>query len=193
MNPIFKILYAFLPLAAATQLFAQVASPTLPEQGAKGEQSAWQRWHHNLFERLDLTDDQKEKVKQIRDADRENLATAWAEVKIASESLKAALLANPENTADVQAKAAELAKALSTSTAQTALHLAKINQVLKPEQRVTFTEAIENQMRRWHRPGFEQRGRPWRERGRRWKGNQSPEQRPAPPQESPTPENQSNP
>jgi len=187
-----KFLCSFLALASAAQLFAQMASPTPPEQGAIGEQWAWQRWH-NLFQRLELTADQKEKIKQIRDADRENLATAWAEVKIAGESLKAALLANPENTGDVQAKAAELAKALSTSTAETAQHLAKINQALKPAQRVMFTEAIENQMRRWHRPGFEQGGRPWRERGPQRKENQSSEQRPVPPQESPTPESQSNP
>ena len=188
-----QILFAFLALTLATQLFAQTVSPTPSEQGSTGVQSAEERWHDKLFERLDLAADQKERINQIREADRENLREAWARVKIAGESLKAALLANPENTADVQAKATDLANALSTSTTQTALHLAKINQVLKPAQRVMLTEAIENLMRNWHRPGFEERGGPWRERGPWRRENQSPEQHPALPQESPTPGGQSNP
>jgi Spy/CpxP family protein refolding chaperone len=121
-----KILFTFLALTSATQLFAQTASPTPSEQESTGVQSAEERWHDKLFERLDLAADQKERINQIREADRENLREAWARVKIAGESLKAALLANPENTADVQAKATDLANTVSTSTTQTALHLAKI-------------------------------------------------------------------
>lgn len=188
-----KLLSTFLALASATQLFAQAASPSPPEKRSMGEQSAWERWHNKLFERLELTADQKEKIKQIREADRDNLRTDWAQVKIAGESLKAALLANSENTGEVQAKAIDLANAFSTSTAQTALHLAKISQVLKPAQRVMFVEAIENLMRRSHRPGFEERGGPWRERAPWRREHQLPEQKPGPPQESPTPEGRSNP
>ena len=52
-----------------------------------------------------LTDDEKAKLKQIRDADQDSLRSAWAQVRIARESLDAALLANPENIADIQTKA----------------------------------------------------------------------------------------
>ena len=79
-----------------------------------------------FWDRLNLAEDQK-KLQQIREADRESLTAAWAQVAIAKESLKAALLANPKNVADIQTKATDLANALSTGSVQLALHLAKIN------------------------------------------------------------------
>jgi len=70
-------------------------------------------------------------------------------LKIARESLKAALLANPENVVDIQTKATNLANALSTSSVQTALHYAKISQVLTPAQRVELEEAISRGTHNW--------------------------------------------
>jgi Spy/CpxP family protein refolding chaperone len=124
-----------------------------------------------------LTDAQKEKLKQIREADRETLRSARAQVKIAKEVLKAALLANPENVADIQTKATNLANALSTSSVQTALHYAKISEVLTPAQRVEVEEAMEHRLRNWrNRFGGRQEG-------------PSREQRPGPGEdESPEPE-----
>jgi Spy/CpxP family protein refolding chaperone len=135
-----------------------------------------------FWDRLNLAEDQKEKLQQIREADRDSLTSAWAQVAIARESLKAALLANPENVADIQTKATGLANALSTSSVQLALHLAKVSQVLTPAQRVELEEA-------WSR-----RTRDWRQRLRgpmedflkdQWpsqRKDQSPEQTPAAPQ-----------
>ena len=104
-----------------------------------------------IWDRLNLTDEQKEKLKQIREADRENLRSVWAQVKIARELLRAALLANPENVADIQTKATNLANALSTSSVQTALHYAKISEVLTPAQRVEAAEALEQRMPNWRK------------------------------------------
>jgi hypothetical protein len=78
-----------------------------------------------------------------------NLTAAWAQVAIAKESLKAALLANPENVADIQTKATDLANALSTGSVQMALHLAKISQVLTPAQRVQLEGAWSRRMHDW--------------------------------------------
>lgn len=88
-----------------------------------------------------MTDDEKAKRKQIRDADQDGLRSVWAQVRIARESLDAALLANPENIADIQTKAPDLANALSTTAVQMVLHRAKINAVLTPAQRVDFFNA----------------------------------------------------
>jgi len=63
--------------------------------------------------------------------------------------LKAALLANPENVADIQTKATDLANALSTGSVQMALHLAKISQVLTPAQRVQLEGAWSRRMHDW--------------------------------------------
>jgi Spy/CpxP family protein refolding chaperone len=140
---------------------------------------------HRFWERLHLTDDQKAKLHQIREADQDSLRSAWAQVAIARESLKAALLANPENIADIQAKATNLANALSTSAVQMALHRAKINQVLTPVQRVALEEARHHRMRHWerHGRGAERGGGPWEERHRWQRQNQSPQETPATPEE----------
>ena len=179
-----KITMTLLALAYATRLFAQAADPSPTDQGKTGTQPRQKSIQERFWDRLDLTDAQKEKLKQIREADRDSLRSARAQVKIARESLKAALLANPENTADIQAKATNLANVLSTSSVQMALHRAKINQVLTPVQRVALDEAREYRMRRWNRRGSDAERGPWEERRPWQRQNQSPQQPPSAPQDS---------
>jgi Spy/CpxP family protein refolding chaperone len=144
-----KIATVFLTLVSVTSLFAQTADPSPTDQGKPGSPPIHRPMKNWFWDRLNLAEDQKEKLQQIRAADRESLTSAWAQVAIARESLKAALLANPENVADIQTKATDLANALSTSSVQMALHLAKINQVLTPAQRVELAEARSRRMRNW--------------------------------------------
>jgi Spy/CpxP family protein refolding chaperone len=146
-----KIAIALLLLVSATSLFAQTADPSSTDQGKPGTSSAEKPRKQCFWDRLNLTDDQKDKLKQIREADRESLRSARAQVKIARELLKAALLANPENIADIQTKATNLANALSTSSVQTALHYAKISEVLTPAQRVEAEEALEHRFHNWRK------------------------------------------
>jgi Spy/CpxP family protein refolding chaperone len=159
-----KIAIILLSLVSATSLFAQAATPSPTDQGKAETPAARRPAKQGIWDRLNLTDDQRAKLKQIREADRESLRSARAQVKIAKELLKAALLANPENVADIQTKATNLANALSASSAQTALHYAKVSAVLTPAQRVELAEALEHRLRDWHRrPGGGPQG-PWRER-----------------------------
>jgi Spy/CpxP family protein refolding chaperone len=146
-----KIAITLLLLVSATSLFAQAAGPSSTDQGRPGTSSAEKPRKQCFWDRLNLTDDQKDKLKQIREADRESLRSARAQVKIARELLKAALLANPENIADIQTKATNLANALSTSSVQTALHYAKISEVLTPAQRVEAEEALEHRFHNWRK------------------------------------------
>jgi Spy/CpxP family protein refolding chaperone len=181
-----KIAITLLALAYATRLFAQAADPSPTDQGKTGAPPVQKSMQHRFWERLQLTDDQKAKLQQIREADRDSLRSARAQVRIAGESLKAALLANPENIADIQTKATNLANALSTSTVQMAMHRAKIYQLLTPVQRVALDEARRH-MRRWHRPGGGAERDPW-QRWRPWqRQNQSPQQTPAAPQDGQAP------
>ncbi len=144
-----KIATIFLTLVSATSLFAQTAEPSPAVQDKPGTAPTQRPRKEWFWNRLNLAEDQKEKLKQIRETDRESLSSARAQVAIARESLKAALLANPENVADIQSKATDLANALSTSSVQMALHQAKINQVLTPAQRVELEEARSRRMRHW--------------------------------------------
>jgi Spy/CpxP family protein refolding chaperone len=109
-----KVTLILLTLLFSTGLFAQAFDPGTADQGKPEPQPKQRSMKHGLWGRLNLTDDQKEKLRQIREADRESLRSAWAQVKIARETLKAALLADPENIADVEAKASNLANAMST-------------------------------------------------------------------------------
>jgi len=178
-----KIAITLFALASAVPLLAQVADPSPADAGKTGAEPVQRQVRRDLWNRLQLTDDQKNKLKEIREADRDNLRSAWAQVKIARESLKAALLANPENIADVQTKATAVANALSTSSVQMALHLAKINQVLTPVQRVELVDARRHWMtRRWRRFGGDREGGPGEERRPWQRQNQAPEQTPSPAQ-----------
>src|SRR5260370_24212466 len=144
-----KIAIIFLTLVSATSLFAQTADPSPADQGKPGTATIRRTMKTWCGDRLNLVQDQKEKLQQIREADRESLTAAWAQVAIARESLKAALLANPENVADIQTKATDLANALSTGSVQMALHLAKISQGLTPAQRVQLEGAWSRRMHDW--------------------------------------------
>ena len=172
-----------LGLAWATSLFAQTIDPGAADKPKLPARPQWEQRRHLFWDRLNLTDEQKEKLKQIREEDRQSLRSAWAEAKIAQESLHAALLANPENTADIQAKATNWANALSTRTVQFALHEAKVSQVLTPTQRVAVDEAIKSRrLRRWNRRDGGAEGR-WQ--SERPGGRMNPASRPAAPEATP--------
>jgi periplasmic protein CpxP/Spy len=106
---------------------------------------------------LDLTQDQKAKLKEIREANQESLKSTTEQVRTAREALQSALLANPENTADIQAKATTLGNAQSALTVQRALQQAKINAVLTPAQRTILDASrTERQQRLRRDPGNEE-------------------------------------
>ena len=90
---------------------------------------------------------------EIREADKDSLKSAIEQVRTAREALQSALLADPENTADIQAKATTLGNAESALTVQRALQEAKINEVLTPAQRTILdTSRKELQQRRRRGP-----------------------------------------
>ncbi len=187
-----KIALVLLALIPAASLYAQTADsssadkprPLPPQVPAQVKQSFWNR--------LELTEDQKDKLKQIREADRDALSAAWAQVKIAQESLRAALLANPEDSADIQAKATNLADALRTKSVQWALHQARVAQVLTPVQRVTLYEAIRNHTKGWHRHGGWSESGQWPAEHRPEKWNQAQPPAAPEPSASPAPESPTN-
>jgi len=144
------ILLTILSLASATGLFAQNADQGPTVQPSPGFQSNERR---APWPQLKLTEDQKAKLKEIREADKDSLKSAIEQVRTAREALQSALLANPENTADIQAKATSLGNAQSAVTVQRALQRANINEVLTPAQRTILdAPGKERQQRRRPRP-----------------------------------------
>jgi len=100
---------------------------------------------------LNLTEDQKAKLKEIREAGKDSLQSAIEQVRTAQEALRSALLANPENTADIQTKATTLGNAESALTVQRALQQAKINEVLTPAQRTILDTSRKERQQRGRR------------------------------------------
>ena len=184
-----RIVFPFLALISATSLFAQSADSNAADNSKLEPPPKQAAPKHSFWDRLNLTEDQKEQLKQIRATDRDDLSAAWAEVKITRESLHAALLANPENSDDIQAKATNYAKALSTNSVQWALHEAKVSQVLTPTQRVALDEALKHRKNHWrHQMGDAEKGGGNGEHS--WeKGNRSPRNGEAPPTPDVTPAN----
>jgi len=130
-----KIAITLLALAYASCLFAQVAEPSPTGQSKIETQRVQNSMQHRFWQNLQLTDDQKEKLKQIREVGQYSLRSAWAQVETAQVSLHLAILTNPENAADIQTKATKLASALSKESTQVARYEAKVNQVLTAAQR----------------------------------------------------------
>jgi periplasmic protein CpxP/Spy len=143
------ILLAALFLASAISLFAQNADQAPTVQPSPGYQTNERR---GLRPQLNLTEDQKAKIKEIREADKDSLKSAIEQVRTAREALQSALLANPENTADIQAKATTLGNAQSALTVQRALKEAKINEVFTPAQR-TILDTSRKELQQRGRPG----------------------------------------
>jgi hypothetical protein len=79
--------------------------------------------------------------------------------------MRTILLTNPENTADIQAKATTLGNAQSALTVQRALRDAKINEVFTPAQRSILDTS---------RKELQQRGRPGPGTKRRYRINNKP-------------------
>jgi Spy/CpxP family protein refolding chaperone len=107
------ILLTILFLASATGVFAQNADQGPTVQPSPGFQTNEKRGPRP---QLNLTEDQKAKIKEIREADKDSLKSAIEQVRAAREALQSALLANPENAADIQAKATTLGNAQSALT-----------------------------------------------------------------------------
>jgi Spy/CpxP family protein refolding chaperone len=146
------ILLTVLFLVSAVGLFAQNADQGPTVQPSPGLQSNERRGPRP---QLNLTEDQKAKLKEIQEAGKDSLKSAIDEVRTARDALQSALLANPENTADIQAKATALGNAQSALTVQRALQQAKINEVLTPAQRTIVASRKERQRRR-RGPGNEE-------------------------------------
>jgi len=147
------ILLTILSFALATGLLAQNADQGPTAQPSPGLQYNARRGPQP---QLNLTEDQKAKLKEIREAEKDSLKSAIEQVRTAREALQSALLANPENTADIQAKATILGNAQSALTVQRALQQAKINQVLTPAQRTILASRKERLQRRRQAPGNEE-------------------------------------
>jgi Spy/CpxP family protein refolding chaperone len=143
------ILLTVLFLASPTGLFAQNADQGPTVQPSPGFQTNERRVPRP---QLNLTEDQKAKIKEIRQADKDSLKSAIEQVRTAREVLQSALLANPENTADIQAKATTLGNAQSALTVQRALQEAKINELLTPAQR-TILDTSRKELQQRGRPG----------------------------------------
>jgi Spy/CpxP family protein refolding chaperone len=119
-----------------------------PEHGPRLSQNRFPK--HDLFERLELTLDQKTQIEKLKEADRQSLLEARDKVQIARDILEAAVREHPQDDAGIKAKAADLGAAVSTLITQVSMHRSRFLQILTGDQR----EKMEEFRRHRGRPHF---------------------------------------
>jgi protein CpxP len=132
MKPRF-VVTALLSLGMFGNLIAQDSQDTNPEP-QKHE------WHHHgaMFwhelKQLDLTDAQKQQVKQIMQSNRQNRRTIEKDMIAARKDVATAVFSNPNDEAAIRAKAAAISNAVTAQIVNQAQLLSQISKILTPDQ-----------------------------------------------------------
>ena len=110
----------------------------LPDHGPRFSKNRFPK--HDLFERLELTPDQKMQIEKLKEGDRQSLLEARDKVQIARDILESAVREHPQDDAGIKAKAADLGAAVSTLITQVSLHRSRFLQILTGDQREKMEE-----------------------------------------------------
>jgi len=132
--------------------FAQTAGPDTPHRNGHRSHA------HRIAEKLNLTDAQKQQMKDIRTADRERNKQLYADFRTKLQELRALKQANDPKAADLKAELKAMRPQIQD--ARKATHEAMLN-ILTPEQRDQLKSARQSR-------GF---GHPMRDRLRAGFGN----------------------
>jgi Spy/CpxP family protein refolding chaperone len=112
---------------------ATPAAPAEKADASRRDRRAAKR--ERIAQELGLTAEQRARMEQIRETDREALRTAHRDVAAKREALRDAMLADPTNQAAIDARANELAAARAEMQRRALATEQRVLQVLTPEQR----------------------------------------------------------
>ena len=143
---------AALALAAATLLLAGAA------QAADGPRHGGEHrgWEQRLQQRLGLTDQQTEAIRQIRERQAAAMKQHAQTVRQAQAELRRLVLGEADEGA-IQSKLAELQRLLADGAQMRVDRLKELTPILSPEQRQRLAELM-SQPRRFHRGPRPQQG-----------------------------------
>ena len=89
-------------------------------------------WHE--LKQLDLTDAQKQQVKQIMQSNRQNLRSIEKDMLTARKDIATTMFANPNDEAALRSKAAAISNAITAQIMNHAQLLSQISKILTPDQ-----------------------------------------------------------
>jgi periplasmic protein CpxP/Spy len=124
---------ALLSLGMFGNLIAQDSTETNSEPQKHG-------WHHHgaMFrhelKQLNLTDAQKQQVKQIMQSNRQNMRSIEKDMLTARKDIATAMFANPNDEAALRTKAAAISNAVTAQIMNHAQLLSQISKILTPDQ-----------------------------------------------------------
>jgi Spy/CpxP family protein refolding chaperone len=137
-------------LALAATLLAATATHAAQSPSGEGRHRSWEL---RLQERLGLTDDQVQAIRQIHQREAEARRQHWQALRLAHAELRRAILGDVDE-ATLQARRAEVARLLAESLQMRVNTLKAIAPLLTPEQREQFVKLMEEGRgsRGHHRP-----------------------------------------
>jgi Spy/CpxP family protein refolding chaperone len=136
-------------VVAASLLAASVAVAAQPPSGEGRHRS----WEHRLQQRLGLSDEQMQAIRQIHERDAEARKQHAQALRLAQTELRRAVLAGLDQ-ATVEARQADVARLLAESLQMRVNALKALAPILTPEQREQYTKLLEEGRggRGHHRP-----------------------------------------
>jgi periplasmic protein CpxP/Spy len=128
-------------------LIAQDSTETSPEP-QKHE------WHHHgaMFwhelKQLNLTDAQKQQVKQIMQSNHQNMRSIEKDMLTARKDVATAMFANPNDEAALRTKAAAISSAITAQIMNHAQLLSQISKILTPDQQQKLNQLQQERLTR---------------------------------------------
>ena len=138
-----QIAVATLSLATATALYAQTTDnsndqqPTQPNQ----IQQTWKGHHYGgFFKQLDLTDAQKQQLREYRSSNAADWKAKLTALLTAEKQLQNAIATNPSDEATIRSLVAQESNARADLAIQRAHMVAELQSILTPDQKQKLTE-----------------------------------------------------
>jgi Spy/CpxP family protein refolding chaperone len=140
MVPDMKLKILLLPFLAATAWSPLLAQSTAPsgtlEAEEHGQHEHWRHHHGEWFlKKLNLSDDQRNQIKQFRSDNKPAFRTAMLNLLTAQKSLQDAIYKNPKDEATISSLSASVTNARTQLALQKANFYAALQNILTPEQK----------------------------------------------------------
>jgi periplasmic protein CpxP/Spy len=145
-----QLAVAALGLATATALYAQSTDNSNDQQATQPNQlqQVWKRHHHGFLKQLNLTDAQKQQLKEYRSTNAADWKTKLAALLTVEKQLQNAIATNPGDEATIRSLVAQEANARADMAVQRAHMVAELQSILTPDQKQKLTE-LEQKREAW--------------------------------------------
>jgi Spy/CpxP family protein refolding chaperone len=127
------LMMAAVSMLGVSSLHAQSAdaSPSAKIEG----QHLWHRYHHGFWKALNLTDAQRQQVRQMAESNKSTTKSLMLNLLNAEKALREAIAKNPSDEATIRSLSTTVGNARTELTVQRAKFRSQIVTILTPEQK----------------------------------------------------------